>query len=981
MTAGLKNQWARIASTAALVGLFSAASTAQSLKAAPSTTDLMDLLQNPMAVPTERIIFPGLDPIPELAVHSLYDNVYTGEPLLMIAPPFGISWTIPATGTASFIAGVPDRALQRPLTEEDFIADRTAAVQLGKAMFWDMQLGSDGVQACGSCHFHAGADNRIRNQINPGTFDSDDTLQVRGKNDLLKVSDFPTHKLNDVLITGEPLLNPGNVVRDSNDVISSMGVRFRQFIDIEAPGPGAFIPGTNPPILRPDIGLDAPDPFPSAFQGVRRVEPRNTPTFFSAANNFNNFWDGRARQDFNGGSPHGASDPFAHIFEDNGAGLEATRQLIAFSSMASLSTGPALSEFEMSFAGRSWPKMGKKLLQAGAVPLANQLVDPTDSVLGPLSNQNLVPGMPGLNISYGELIEAAFDSRLWSNTTEHLQAFNNPSDPFDGEILTLAGGPAPISSTTEFTQMEANMSLFFGLAAQAYTQILLPNDSPFDQFHDANPDEFLGIVTDIDPGTPGIQVEGLSERQLFGYDIFQGTNLSLQNPEGKRAECNICHFGPETTEQSITGTHAIFPPDLITGEDKSVTGFLLENRLNGPAQNTMELDGFNSALDSLGLPDGHGIADKGIYNIGVRPLSEDIGRGADDGFGYPLSLAALGLRSMGFPVGEFSDPNNPLPPLPPHLAPYVNPLPTGVAHPNINEPIFLPDTVSPSSQLTLLPSGSYPVPNRVANMGAFKVPQLKNVELTGPYFHNGGMVTLRQIVDFYSRGGDFPVTNKDHRDPLILNLNVHNDAVLTEADKDALVDFLLAMTDERVKFKQAPFDHPEIIVPVDGTAPDNTNGRDALLLDSRFQRIQAMGSAGLDTPIGNFLGISSIENSPGPDHFDSDTDFDPIAIFGPFPGVAGAINELSIINAVPGQQAGILMGLFQGQAKFNFGSCGAPLQTGLRRPFTILRDIVDPFGEVHFQVPTTTALEGVTFYMQAIQPADCQIGELVTVTF
>src|SRR5262249_31655494 len=46
-------------------------------------------------------------------------------------------------------------------------AARTAVIRLGKAFFWDMQAGSDG-QACGSCHFHAGADNRSRNQLSPG---------------------------------------------------------------------------------------------------------------------------------------------------------------------------------------------------------------------------------------------------------------------------------------------------------------------------------------------------------------------------------------------------------------------------------------------------------------------------------------------------------------------------------------------------------------------------------------------------------------------------------------------------------------------------------------------------------------------------------------------------------------------------------------------------------------------------------------------
>src|SRR4051812_5908659 len=42
-----------------------------------------------------------------------------------------------------------------------------AAIALGKALFWDEQVGSDG-QACASCRFHAGADDRTKNQLNPG---------------------------------------------------------------------------------------------------------------------------------------------------------------------------------------------------------------------------------------------------------------------------------------------------------------------------------------------------------------------------------------------------------------------------------------------------------------------------------------------------------------------------------------------------------------------------------------------------------------------------------------------------------------------------------------------------------------------------------------------------------------------------------------------------------------------------------------------
>src|SRR5436853_4002057 len=57
--------------------------------------------------------------------------------------------------------------IPEPAHLEQYVADRAAAIRLGKALFWDMQVGSDGIQACGSCHFHAGADRRMKNQLNP----------------------------------------------------------------------------------------------------------------------------------------------------------------------------------------------------------------------------------------------------------------------------------------------------------------------------------------------------------------------------------------------------------------------------------------------------------------------------------------------------------------------------------------------------------------------------------------------------------------------------------------------------------------------------------------------------------------------------------------------------------------------------------------------------------------------------------------------
>src|SRR5262249_6233557 len=48
----------------------------------------------------------------------------------------------------------------------DTPAGRAAAISLGKALFWDIQLGGHGQTACAPCHFRGGADNRPA--INPG---------------------------------------------------------------------------------------------------------------------------------------------------------------------------------------------------------------------------------------------------------------------------------------------------------------------------------------------------------------------------------------------------------------------------------------------------------------------------------------------------------------------------------------------------------------------------------------------------------------------------------------------------------------------------------------------------------------------------------------------------------------------------------------------------------------------------------------------
>ena len=947
-----------------------------------------------------------------------------GQPRGIIAslrkPSIGRNYAI---NSESALAGSP--AALAPSNPDDYISDRQMAAVLGKALFWDMQLGSDGVQACASCHFSAGADTRTRDQLNPDHLGGDTALEVfrnrhlgtpptaadqNANRDLVR-TDFPTHRLKNQAIAGEPLLNPDNVARDTNDIVSSMGVRLRRFTDIPTPGSTAFGAANNGVrALLPDIGAAITDPIP-IFQGLRRVEPRNTPSIINAAFNYDNFWDGRARHDFNGGSVFGATDPQSHVMVDQGGTLVRTRQLIRFASVASQMVGPAVSEFEMGFRGRSWPKIGKKLLQGNGtatnpdvIPLALQLVSTSDSVLGPFSNQggsqcqalgrSTAPGRPGLCLGYREMIQQAFFPALWQNTSQHLDGASavctnngvptdgdgasngvvSPAgcDPFDGFVLSLGGGAASPTNRLQFTQMEANFSLFAGLSLQTWLEELVSDDTPFDRFLDRNPEAFRGfagaaipLCTATGNRQPCLtQVEGFNRAapssaqadRLLGFDLFFGTNLTNRNRNFRTARCGGCHAGATLSDDATTMASRLTVPDFMpkfstpgtllarrpVGRPRQLTGFLLEAAINDNAEGGIRRHVINQAqpdANGLSQPQGAAFFDNGMYNVGVRPIDEDLLRGGTDGYGWPLSLAALMLKNAGgvdvipgtslptFDPSASSDcaPNcttgglfaataqdthiNPgfsghllNPRLPPHLAPWINPPYLGRSHPELGEVAAGLNTVTTvaivESYLDILGPfnprarlnpeknaaqgflfGTAPAANRVGRMGSAKVPGLRNVELTGPYFHNGGKLTLRQVVNFYAHGGDFPVTNGPHKDFNIVDLDHDVQSVLSSNDRVALTAFLLSLTDERVAHEQAPFDRPEIFLPVDGRAPDDTGGRGTLLTQSSttsvcgatvcFRQLPAVGAAGHAERLASFLDVSATPVAgSNNDHFD-----------------------------------------------------------------------------------------------------------------
>jgi cytochrome c peroxidase len=80
--------------------------------------------------------------------------------------------------------------------------------------------------------------------------------------------------------------------------------------------------------------------------------------------------------------------------------------------------------------------------------------------------------------------------------------------------------------------------------------------------------------------------------------------------------------------------------------------------------------------------------------------------------------------------------------------------------------------------------GRYNVTKDPDDMGAFKTPTLRSVELTPPYLHDGSENTLESVVHLYNKGS----IHNPNLDPLMLPIN------LTEAEKADLVAFLKALT-------------------------------------------------------------------------------------------------------------------------------------------------------------------------------------------
>ncbi len=112
--------------------------------------------------------------------------------------------------------------------------------------------------------------------------------------------------------------------------------------------------------------------------------------------------------------------------------------------------------------------------------------------------------------------------------------------------------------------------------------------------------------------------------------------------------------------------------------------------------------------------------------------------------------------------------------------------------------------------------------NEPTQRGGFKVPTLRNIELTAPYMHSGRFATLREAVAFYTGG-------RGHAVPEGEELKIHWhiwEPNLTDDELDRLVDFMKTLTDESFK-PVTPGQLPSGLAPVHNDvalAGDSQNG-------------------------------------------------------------------------------------------------------------------------------------------------------------
>lgn len=678
------------------------------------------------------------------------------------------------------------------------VKDKDWLLVLGRAFFWDQQMGSDG-GSCASCHFSAGTDTRLTGQMNPAfrAGGAPDTVfgctegercvtgtetgsgGTAGPEYTFVRADYPFRQLEDVNDRNSKILI------NSNDVHSSAGsfdAKFKKAFHGKE-----FCGKPNKDIFYKTAKYGHHKSFRIA---ARAVEPRNTATTINAAMSHTLAWDGRANNIFNGVGVFGLSEiihePTRRLIKMDGDYASLTHIEITNSAMASFSVGPILDNLEMSCDGRTFADVARKILYTR--PLRKQRIAETDSTFGYHGPKGDIrakrKGLKG-KYKYYKLIQLAFDEKWWKGKGLWK--------------IVEEDGEGVLKKTKSYkhghTQMEINFPMFWGLALQRYQHTLISsNTSKFDMAEAKGCFDQTGVIPN--PGGPPTPVFGnlqacidegphvWTEEEELGRTTFNGFGPG-------NGGCAACHGGNMFTNAAFT-------------EDGHFDAMVLLN-FGGPIQ----------------------WVDEGFQNTGANLLAQDLGRFATDPWGVPLSY------TMQLATGNIVDPKADV----------------------CNAAILGPPNATPAPGPLCDVNGVPRIPVNWATQsvevgGSMKSPTMRNVGLTPPYFHYGGYSDLRDIMDFYNRGGserdipnnppgctvgddidfaagEFPCSNTSGSGPFgqtpfgethpsgIIGSNAAGAITplgLSDEKLDAMVAYLLTLSDPHVMCDAGAFDHPELII-------------------------------------------------------------------------------------------------------------------------------------------------------------------------
>lgn len=574
----------------------------------------------------------------------------------------------------------------------EFVADVEAAEALGKAFFWEMQAGSDfrrvgGVfvgTACASCHYRFGADARNthttripyvvwdRYRLDPGHPLAYGETQrpydaaVEASRTIASVDDLYLPPVGRDGFPHRPGAGEG-VDGEADDgprtplslIVGSQGVPRRLFGGLNAPptegaddwqSEEGLIPSLT---AAPECGAhggpgDSHVPeewemfsgrIDGARKDMRQVTVRNSPSVVNAGFSDRLFHDGRAESTFNGFSVFGDDDrrePI-HVRHDPAEGgpptFKAVRIAVTHAALASQAVGPIVNEVEMSYEGRRFPDLARKLLDAPVLGFQRSGGDRSpDSVLGRAEALGIL--RPGS--TYRDLIKRAFRREWWDGSLPG----GKPAScvhPEDAARVPLVLAHA--SRDQEGSLLEANFSLFWGLSIMLYEAGLVSNQSPFDSMMqgDAGPvndrwarehETFEAVVIDRlrtrhppPAGTPPFEFTSGAEVFQRGFRVFLSRG------------CHDCHAGPLFSESSSREANA----SIVEPIGRTIDSTLLPNSRGDAVALALEREHRRVLARVADLLVGSGAAKPAA----ARSFALELDLLRDRAGGYPRRLEAL----------------------------------------------------------------------------------------------------------------------------------------------------------------------------------------------------------------------------------------------------------------------------------------------------------------------------------------------------